>query len=62
MIVAGDHANNDMAGDEEGSWKRTFEDAGYEVTCILRGLGEMEGIRQIFAEHAQAAMDSLEAQ
>lgn len=59
MIVAGDHANNDMAGDEEGSWKRTFEDAGYQVTCILKGLGELEEIQQIFAEHAQAAMDSL---
>lgn len=59
MIVAGDHANNDMAGDEEGSWKTAFEGAGYEVTCILRGLGELEGIQQLFAEHAQAAIDSL---
>lgn len=59
MIVAGDHANNDMAGDEDGSWKKTFEDAGYEVTCLVRGLGEMEKIQQLFAEHAQAAMDSL---
>lgn len=57
MIVAGDHANNDMAGDEEGSWKTTFEDAGYEVTCVLRGLGELEGIQQLFVEHARAAMD-----
>lgn len=59
MIVAGDHANNDMAGDEEGSWKTTFEDAGYEVTCLVRGLGELEGIQQLFVEHAQAAIDSL---
>ena len=59
MVVAGDHANNDMAGDEEDSWKTTFEDAGYEVTCLLRGLGENEAIRQIYVEHAQAAMDSL---
>lgn len=59
MIVAGDHANNDMAGDEEGSWKTTFEDAGYEVTCLVQGLGELEGIQQIFVEHAQAAADSL---
>ena len=36
MIVAGDHANNDMAGDEEGSWKTTFEEAGYEVKCLVR--------------------------
>lgn len=59
MVVAGDHANNDMAGEEEDSWKTTFEDAGYEVTCLLRGLGENEAIRQIYVEHAQAAMDSL---
>ena len=59
MVVSGDHANNDMAGEEEDSWKTTFEDAGYEVTCLLRGLGENEAIRQIYVEHAQAAMDSL---
>ncbi len=59
MVVAGDHANNDMAGEEEGSWKTAFEDAGYEVTCLLRGLGENEEIRKIYVEHAQAAMDSL---
>ena len=59
MIVAGDHANNDMAGDEEGTWKKTFEDAGYEVECVLKGLGEFPAIQQIFVEHAQAAIDSL---
>lgn len=59
MIVAGDHANNDMAGDEDGSWKTAFEDAGYEVTCLVNGLGELEAIQQLFAEHAQAAVDSL---
>lgn len=60
MVVAGDHANNDMAGDEEDSWKTAFEAAGYEVKCLLRGLGENEAIREIYVEHAQAAMDSLE--
>ena len=59
MIVAGDHANNDMAGDEEGSWKTAFEDAGYEVTCLVSGLGQLEAIQQLFVEHAQAAVDSL---
>ncbi len=59
MIVAGDHANNDMAGDEDGSWKTEFEKAGYEVTCLVRGLGELEPIQQLFVEHAQAAIDSL---
>jgi sirohydrochlorin cobaltochelatase len=38
MIVAGDHPNNDMAGDEEGSWKMAFKGAGYEVDCVLKGL------------------------
>lgn len=60
MVVAGDHANNDMAGDEEDSWKKAFEAAGYEVECLLRGLGENETIREIYVEHAQAAIDSLE--
>lgn len=59
MIVAGDHANNDMAGDEEGSWKKTFEEAGYEVECVVRGLGELEAIQDILVEHTQAAVDSL---
>lgn len=59
MIVAGDHANNDMAGDEDGSWKKTFEDAGYEVTCLVRGLGELKPIQQLFVQHAQAAVDNL---
>ncbi len=59
MVVAGDHANNDMAGDEDGSWKTAFENEGYEVVCLLRGLGENEAIRQIYVDHAQAAIDSL---
>lgn len=59
MVVCGDHANNDMAGDEEDSWKSVFESAGYEVECILRGLGENEAIRQIYVDHAQTAIDSL---
>ena len=60
MVVAGDHANNDMAGDEDGSWKLAFEDAGYQVECVLTGLGEMEAIQDLFAAHAQAAVDALE--
>ena len=60
MIVAGDHANNDMAGDEEDSWKSAFEKEGYEVTCILRGLGELEPIQQLFVKHAGEAMAQLE--
>ena len=59
MIVAGDHANNDMAGDDDDSWKSQFKAAGYEVTCLVRGLGELEPIQQLFVQHAQAAVDSL---
>ena len=59
MVVAGDHANNDMAGDEEDSWKSIFEAEGYEVKCLLRGLGENEDIRSIYVEHAQKAIDSI---
>ena len=57
MIVAGDHANNDMAGDEEDSWKTIFSNAGYEVECVLKGMGEYEGIRKLLVSHAQEAMD-----
>ena len=57
MIVAGDHATNDMAG-EEGSWKQAFVQAGYEVLCQLQGLGELEEIRRIFVRHTQEAMDT----
>lgn len=59
MVVAGDHANNDMAGDEEDSWKTAFTKDGYEVKCLLRGLGENEAIRQIYADHAKEAIDSV---
>lgn len=60
MIVAGDHANNDMAGEDEDSWKNTFEKEGYEVECILRGLGELPAIQELFVEHAQAAAKEIE--
>ena len=57
MIVAGDHANNDMAGDEEDSWKTAFTNAGYEVECVLHGLGQYAGVQQILVDHAAAAMN-----
>lgn len=57
MIVAGDHATNDMAG-EEGSWKHAFTQAGYEVLCQLQGLGELEEIRRIFVRHTQEAVET----
>ena len=59
MIVAGDHANNDMAGDEEDSWKSIFEAAGYEVTCVIEGLGQLEEVQQLFVQHTQAVLDLL---
>ena len=60
MVVAGDHAHNDMAGDEEDSWKSTFEAAGYEVSCVLEGLGQIEGIREIYLDHVANAISALE--
>ena len=56
MIVAGDHANNDMAGDDEDSWKSIFEGAGYEVVCVVEGLGQLEGIQELFSQHVQDAL------
>lgn len=58
MIVAGDHANNDMAGDEEDSWKTAFENEGFEVECVLKGLGQYSGVQQILVDHAAAAMSN----
>ena len=59
MVVAGDHANNDMAGDDDDSWKSVFEAEGYEVVPILRGLGELPAIQELYAAHAQEAVDAL---
>lgn len=59
MVVAGDHANNDMAGDEEDSWKTVLTNAGYEVECLIEGLGQLSEIQQIYVQHTQAAIDSL---
>lgn len=55
MIVAGDHAKNDMAGDEEDSWKSILEKAGYEVDCKLQGLGELEVVQEMFVRHIKEA-------
>ena len=56
MIVAGDHANNDMAGDEDDSWKSVFTAAGYEVECVVEGLGQLPAIRRLIVEHTREAM------
>ena len=57
MVVAGDHAHNDMAGEEEDSWKQRFEAEGYEVECVIRGLGEFPAIREIYVAHTKSAID-----
>lgn len=59
MVVAGDHANNDMAGDEDDSWKSVLTGEGYDVTCLLEGLGQNEAIQAIYVSHVQDAIDSL---
>ncbi|MGI6239811.1 MAG: sirohydrochlorin cobaltochelatase [Christensenellales bacterium] len=56
MVVAGDHATNDMAGDDEDTWKSVFEAAGFEVTCVLEGLGQNAAIRQIYIDHVADAI------
>ena len=55
MVVAGDHANQDMAGEEEDSWKSRLERAGYQVECCIRGLGEFEAIRKLYVAHVREA-------
>ena len=56
MIVAGDHANNDMAGDEEDSWKSVLKKEGFVVETYLHGLGENEKVQDMYVNHAKAAM------
>lgn len=60
MMVAGDHANNDMAGDEEDSHKSILEKEGIKVEAYIHGLGENEAVRNVFVERANAAWDALE--
>lgn len=63
MVVAGDHANNDMAGSEEDSWKSMFEESGNfdSVETQIAGLGRIDAIQELFVEHTQTAIDSLGA-
>ena len=55
MVVAGDHAVNDMSGGGPDSWKSLLEAGGYEVSCRLRGLGEYAGVRKMYVGHARGA-------
>ena len=61
MMVAGDHANNDMAGDEPDSHKSQLEAAGFKVDTYIHGMGENQKIRDIFAAHADEAWQALQA-
>lgn len=61
MVVAGDHANNDMAGAEDDSWKSMFEASGNfdSVEAQIAGLGRIDAVKQLYVEHTKAAIDSL---
>ena len=61
MVVAGDHANNDMAGSEDDSWKTMFEAAGFTVDCQIHGLGEIADVQALYVAHTKAAIDVLNA-
>ncbi|MCR5793543.1 MAG: sirohydrochlorin cobaltochelatase [Lachnospiraceae bacterium] len=61
MIVAGDHAHNDMAGDEEDSWVNRFRVEGFEVSYVMEGLGEQKEIRTRFAKKVEALISKFEA-
>lgn len=61
MMVAGDHANNDMAGDEPDSFKSILESEGFKVNAYIHGLGENEAVRQLFVDKAEQAWDALQA-
>ena len=60
MVVAGDHANNDMAGDDDDSWKSQFEASGAfdSIDTQIAGLGEIQAIQQLYVAHTQAAIDA----
>ena len=61
MIVAGDHANNDMAGDDDDSWKSQFEASGYfdSVDCQIAGLGRLADVEALYVAHTAEAVKSL---
>ena len=63
MVVAGDHANNDMAGDDKDSWKSQFVASGDfdNVDCQIEGLGRIAAVEDLYVAHTKAAIDSLGA-
>ena len=61
MMVAGDHANNDMAGAEPDSHKSVLESEGFKVKTYIHGLGENKAIRDLFVDRANEAWDALKS-
>lgn len=59
MVVAGDHANNDMAGADDDSWKTMFEAAGFTVNCQISGLGRIADVQALYVAHTKAAIDAI---
>ena len=59
MVVAGDHANNDMAGSDDDSWLSMFEASGVfdSVDTQIKGLGEIDAIQQLYVAHTKAVME-----
>ena len=57
MIVAGDHARNDLAGDDPESWLCQFQECGFEVMPVLKGLGQYCAVRQMFIDHIREALE-----
>lgn len=57
MLVAGDHAVNDMAGDDADSWKVQLRAQGFTVDTVLRGLGSLEAIQRMYLEHLNALVE-----
>jgi sirohydrochlorin cobaltochelatase len=56
MFVAGDHAQNDMASSDEESWNSQFKQEGYEVQAIVKGLGEIKEIKELYLDHIKEAL------
>ena len=59
MVVAGAHANNDMAGADDDSWKTMFEAAGFTVNCQISGLGRIADVQALYVAHTKAAIDAI---
>ena len=61
MVVAGDHANNDMAGDDDDSWKSMFNASGAfdSVDCQIAGLGRIREVQELYVSHTAAALGNM---